>query len=180
MSSREEATRATSGLSDGGSRSVSRIWSFGDILSQEGDRWIIPWGYLGDRAPTDDNGFVDVARNMQKPEIFDLIRVAVPTLPLMPTNSVQTCASHYEELSCFRSGFPVSDDALCSFNPVQGITVAYGVAGFARMPGGRYSEYRQILAASQLIDIPLQIVDRQRSSTPACRKAAGSGSFINW
>ena len=138
-------------------------WRFGVILSQEGDRWIVTLGgYLGDHAPTDDNGFVDFARSLQKPEIFDLVRVTEPLSPLMPYQFSANLRRRYEEPSRFPAGFLVFGDALCSFNPVygQGMTVACMewlalreclAAGTQEIAG------RFLRAASRLIDVPWQI-----------------------
>ena len=50
-------------------------WRFGVILAQEHDRWIVTLGgYFGDYAPSDDAGYIEFARSLQKPEIFEVIR----------------------------------------------------------------------------------------------------------
>ena len=162
-------------------------WRFGVILSQEGDRWIVTLGgYLGDHAPTDDNGFVDFARSLQKPEIFDLVRVAQPLCPLMPYQFSANLRRRYEELSRFPAGFLVFGDALCSFNPVygQGMTVACMellalreclAAGTQEIAG------RFLRAASQLIDIPWQIAVGSDLQHPRVEgKRTTKVRFINW
>jgi flavin-dependent dehydrogenase len=51
-------------------------WRFGVILAQEQDRWIVTLGgYFGDYAPSDDAGYVEFARGLQKPEIFKVISI---------------------------------------------------------------------------------------------------------
>ena len=50
-------------------------WRFGAILVQEGGRWIVSLGgYLGDQIPADEVGFIEFARSLQEPEIFDVVR----------------------------------------------------------------------------------------------------------
>ena len=48
-------------------------WRFGVILAQEDERWIVTLGgYLGDHPPIDDAGYIEFARSLPKPEIFEL------------------------------------------------------------------------------------------------------------
>jgi hypothetical protein len=51
-------------------------WRFGVILAQEDDRWIVTLGgYLGDRPPPDEAGYIEFARSLPKPEIFESSRM---------------------------------------------------------------------------------------------------------
>src|SRR5437868_3839756 len=162
-------------------------WRFGAILSQEDDRWIVTLGgYLGDHAPTDDTGFVDFARSLPKPDIFDVIRHAEPICPLMPYHFSANLRRHYEEMSRFPAGFLVFGDALCSFNPVygQGMTVACVEALALRdclAAGTQEIAKRFFRAASQLLDIPWQIAvgsDLQHARVEGMRTT--QVRFINW
>jgi hypothetical protein len=58
---------------------------FGALLTQEGDRWTVTLGgYMDDQAPMDDAGFLEFARSLQKPEIFNVTQNAEPLTPLTP------------------------------------------------------------------------------------------------
>jgi 2-polyprenyl-6-methoxyphenol hydroxylase-like FAD-dependent oxidoreductase len=162
-------------------------WRFGAILAQEGDRWIVTLGgYLGDQAPTDDDGFVAFARSLQKPEIFDVVRVAEPLCPLMRYQFSANLRRRYEELSRFPAGFLVFGDALCSFNPVygQGMTVACVESLALReclAAGTQEIAGRFFRAASQLIDIPWQIAVGSDLQHPRVEgKRTTQVRFINW
>jgi 2-polyprenyl-6-methoxyphenol hydroxylase-like FAD-dependent oxidoreductase len=162
-------------------------WRFGIILSQENDSWTVTLGgYLGDHAPTDDNGFVDFARSLQKPEIFDVVRVAEPLCPLMPYQFSANLRYHYEELPRFPAGFLVFGDALCSFNPVygQGMTVACLESLALRdclAVGTQQIAGRFLRKASKLIDIPWQIAVGSDLQHPRVEgKRTTQVRFINW
>ena len=162
-------------------------WRLGVILAQEDDRWIVTLGgYLGDHAPADDPGFIEFARSLQKPEIFEVIRDAEPLTPLTPYQFSANLRRHYQELSRFPEGFLVFGDALCSFNPIygQGMTVACTEALALReclATGSQGIARRFFASASRLIDIPWQIaVGSDLQHPDVVGKRPSQVRFINW
>ena len=53
------------------------------VLRCEEDRWILSLhGYEGDHPPTDEAGFLEFARSLPQPQIYEAIREAEPPSPI--------------------------------------------------------------------------------------------------
>jgi 2-polyprenyl-6-methoxyphenol hydroxylase-like FAD-dependent oxidoreductase len=162
-------------------------WRVGFIVALEGERWIVNLGgYLGDHAPTDEEGFLEFAKSLQRPDIFEVIREAEKLSPLVPYRFSANLRRHYAELDRFPQGFLVYGDALCSFNPIygQGMTVAIMESLALRqcLAGGTGDiAHRFFRAADRLIDIPWQIAAGSDLQHPGVEgKRPVQLRFFNW
>lgn len=134
----------------------------GFIVAMEGDRWIVSLGgWLGDHAPTDLAGWIDFARSLADPAIYNVVKEAEPlgdaVVHKIPTNQRR----RYEGLAHSPAGFVVLGDALCSFNPVygQGMTVAAFEAQalaqtLAEKPDLADLHRRFFAKAAKIVDVP--------------------------
>ncbi len=159
----------------------------GVMLAQDGDRWVVTLGgYLGDHAPTDYPHFLEFARSLATPDIYNFIKGAKalgePVAYKFPAN----LRHRYEELPRFPQGYLVFGDALCSFNPIygQGMTVAAMEAvalGECLATGQGHLAGRFFAKASSIIDLSwsstigndLSFPEVQGRRTPMIR-------FLNW
>lgn len=162
-------------------------WRCGVILAQEGERWIVSiGGYQGDRAPTNEKSFLEFAKSMAAPEIYEIIKDAEPLSNFLPYQLPSSQRRHYEKMARFPENYLVFGDAICSFNPIygQGMTVAAleSLALQNCLAVGKQNLARRFFkAASKVVDIPWSITVNNDLRIP---QVLGSRTlqirFFNW
>lgn len=93
----------------------------GAILPIEGRRWIVTLaGYGRDYPPNDEAGYMEFAKSLADPFIYDSLRDAKPLTPINGYQRTENHMRHYERLARFPENFFVTGDAVSAFNPVYG------------------------------------------------------------
>lgn len=99
----------------------------GALCRVEGGQMIATFlGVGGHPMPSDEAGFLDLARRLPLPAIAELLQDAEPLSPIHTFRGALNRWRHYEEVPDWPEGFVVLGDAACVFNPAygQGMTVA--------------------------------------------------------
>lgn len=140
----------------------------GGAFPIEGERWIVTMsGWFGDHGPSDEQGFLDYARSLPAPDIYQIVSNNEALSEISTYKFVSNLRRRYERLKRFPEGYLVLGDAICSFNPVygQGMTsAAMQVAALdallseRRARGGLHGIATLFFRrAANVIDIPWQL-----------------------
>jgi 2-polyprenyl-6-methoxyphenol hydroxylase-like FAD-dependent oxidoreductase len=99
----------------------------GALFPVEGNRLILTLaGYGKDYPPPDEEGFIEFARSLRTPSIYNVIKDAEPLSPIFTYRATENRLRHYEKTRRLPEGLIILGDAVCAFNPVfaQGMTMA--------------------------------------------------------
>ncbi|MEW2354056.1 FAD-dependent monooxygenase [Spirillospora sp. NPDC029432] len=99
----------------------------GALVPVEGGRWLVSlYGYLDDHPPVDEAGFLEFARSLRHPVLYDIVREAVPAGPVHGFRHMANERYRYEDLPVWPDGLLLVGDAVCAVNPVyaQGMSMA--------------------------------------------------------
>lgn len=100
---------------------------FGGMFQLEEERWIVTMsGANGHYPPTDEAGFLEHARTLRHPLLYETLKNATPLSPIAGYRDMKNRWRHYEQMLRRPENFIVVGDAVCAFNPVygQGMTIA--------------------------------------------------------
>jgi 2-polyprenyl-6-methoxyphenol hydroxylase-like FAD-dependent oxidoreductase len=159
----------------------------GVIVTQEGNRWIVTLSARsGETVPTDLKSFIEFARTLPAPYIYNVISRAQAIGEPQAARFPASVRRRYERMNRFPEGFLVVGDAICSFNPVygQGMTVAVLEAvelDIALREGSRKFAQNFFARAAKIVDAPWSMAagnDLRMPDVPGKRTVVGR--FLHW
>ncbi len=112
--------------------SAPESWIGGLIEKVENEQFIVTqFGYFGDHAPANDDGFLERAKSLAVSDIADFLEIAEPVTDFHTFGTKQCSMLRFEKLQSFPERLLVIGDAVCNLNPIygQGLTKAAREAG---------------------------------------------------
>jgi 2-polyprenyl-6-methoxyphenol hydroxylase-like FAD-dependent oxidoreductase len=108
-------------------RPTENIKRGGGIFEVEGNQWVVTLGGINkDYPPTDEEGFLEFAKSLVSPMMYEAIKDAKPTSPIYGYRITGNRLRHFDRMKRRPENYLVTGDAVCAFNPQygQGMTVA--------------------------------------------------------
>lgn len=135
----------------------------GLILPIENDLWHVTLGGFGGHyPPTDEQGFMQWAKDLPDPMMYEALKQGIPITPLRGYRTPSNRLRHFEQLEKTPEGFIAIGDSVCAFNPIygQGMTIsAIGsmvlhdvLTAQATNPQGNFEKRFQTALAKQVAD----------------------------
>jgi 2-polyprenyl-6-methoxyphenol hydroxylase-like FAD-dependent oxidoreductase len=108
----------------------------GIVQPVEGGRWLVSLvGGDGDYPPTDEAGFLDFARSLRSPALYEAIAGAEPLTPIAGQRATENRLRHYDRPGRLPDGVVPLGDAVCAFNPVYGQGMSAAALGAEVLDG---------------------------------------------
>lgn len=99
----------------------------GAVFEIEGGVWMVALGgYSEDYPPNDEAGFIEYAKTLPEPDVYEAMKDAEPLGDIVGYRRTLNIMRHYEKLPRLPEHFALVGDSVCGFNPIygQGMTVA--------------------------------------------------------
>jgi len=162
-----------------------RLRRGGAMMPVEGGRWLVTLqGYVGIRALTDEEAFLDYAATLAHPHLHRMLKAAEPVSPVYGFLETSNRYRHYARRGASPAGLIVIGDAVAAFNPVygQGLSAAAthaiamrDILASAGLRGGfTAATQRAIARASSWPWRTATTVDRQFLAAAAAETGSGA------
>jgi flavin-dependent dehydrogenase len=145
----------------------------------EGDRWVLTMSGVGrDYPPTHEAGFLDFARSLRSPVVYEAIKDAQPLSPIYGYRGTENRLRHYERLSRWPECFVVTGDAACVLNPIYGQGMTKAALNAIALEQSLMEQYQR-REGSNLIGLA-QRFQKQLSKVNTLPWLAATGEDYRW
>jgi 2-polyprenyl-6-methoxyphenol hydroxylase-like FAD-dependent oxidoreductase len=122
-------------------------------------------GYHGDHPPSDLTGFLDFAKSLSQPDVFDILSRAELLSPIARYRIFSSNRRYYAKMARFPDGVLPLGDSICNFDPAfgQGMAVAALEAEALGQALGRQAESDSRLRrdyfrlTDSIVDVPWEL-----------------------
>jgi thioesterase domain-containing protein/flavin-dependent dehydrogenase/acyl carrier protein len=101
----------------------------GFVYPVENDRWMVTLSGVGKTPSREDALFLEFARNLSVPDIYNAIKDAEPISPIYSYRRTINRIRHFEKLEKRPECFFALGDSVCSYNPVYGQGMTSAILG---------------------------------------------------
>lgn len=120
------------------------------LLPIEGGRWILTQiGWMGDHPGGDYESFMEFARGMPVPDLYNAIRNAEAIGPVYRWRFPSNLRRHFDRMATMPDGLVVVGDANTSLNPIYAQGMSHGAIG-ASILDASLEEQRQLFGQGNL------------------------------
>lgn len=161
----------------------------GAVNKIEDDQYIVTLvGKLGEVPPSDPDGFLEYARTLPQPDLYDLLKNAERLSDFVGYRLPSNLRRHYEKMTHFPEGFAVIGAAVCTFNPTfaQGMATAamevMALDEILRKNGLKKGSGRKIQKAiAGVVDVPWMMATSEDMRHPEVGiNVPMMNRFMNW
>lgn len=101
----------------------------GFVYPIENDRWMVTLAGVGKTPSTEESLFLEFARNLPVPDIYNAIKDAEPLSPIYSRRRTVNRIRHFEKLNNRPECFFTLGDSVCTYNPVYGQGMVSAILG---------------------------------------------------
>lgn len=160
----------------------------GIIQPIEGNRWLVTIaGVMHDYPPTDEEGFLQFAKSLSSPDLYQAIQHAKPLSRIWGYRRTENRLRYYDKART-PQGFAAMGDSVCAFNPVYGVGMtltgleALELGNCLRAGNGRLDSRAFQKRVAKLVAAPWALTTGEDLRWPATQggKITAKVRFMHW
>jgi 2-polyprenyl-6-methoxyphenol hydroxylase-like FAD-dependent oxidoreductase len=158
----------------------------GVLLAQEGELWVVTLNSYGEQPPTDLPAFIEFAKGLRAPYIYDVVSQAEPVDAPRSARFPASVRWRYERMRRFPKGYVIIGDALVSSNPAYALGMSLSILEAIELDaalrhGSRNLAHRFLMQVAKVIDFPWSLIAGRDPKMPgAIGRKPPMADFLQW